>query len=87
MTNNKVIYASFSTDDHLFVNLNGRTAGDGIQVEIMGEIGTRYRLGASTNLTIWTAILDMTNLTGSLHYLDLSTTNQPQKFYRAVILP
>jgi len=87
MTNNKVIYANFSTDDRLFIYLNGSKVSAGVHVDLVGEIGIRYRLDASTNLTTWTELLGMTNLTGSLHYLDLGTSNQPQKFYRAVILP
>jgi pectate disaccharide-lyase len=37
----------------------------------------------STNLTSWSAIYTNPALTGSLIYLDATTTNQPRQFYRA----
>ncbi len=88
MNKNKLIYANFSINDLLSISLYASNSlAGGIQIDLAGEIGTHYRLDASTNLAGWIQLLDMTNFAGSLHYLDLSASNQPQKFYRSVILP
>ena len=50
-----------------------------------GEPDIWFELQASTNLANWQAIATLTNIVGTLQYVDLESTNAPQRFYRAVL--
>lgn len=88
MNQNKLIYANFSTNGSLSLTLgSGPGTSQGVEVDLMGEIGTHYRLDGSTDFTNWTTLYNLTNGVGILRYIDLTASNQNRKFYRAVILP
>jgi hypothetical protein len=59
--------------------------GGGIQVTITGLPGDVYRVLASTNLLNWQTIASVTNLTGSVFFVDPGATNYNKCFYRLVM--
>lgn len=88
MTTNKLITANFTKRSALTdtAPLGGMTAG-GLRLLLAGELGGRFQLEASTNLTNWAALTLLTNLTGRTQFTDPGGTNTPIRFYRAVQLP
>ena len=84
----ETIYANFTTNNSLVIYpVTPPGVADGMAVDLLGEPGTHYRLDASTSLTNWNALYNLTNSVGTLHYIDLGATNLPRRFYRTVILP
>jgi hypothetical protein len=57
------------------------------ELQLSGEIGRRFELHASSNLTQWFWLTNLTNTSGSMPYTDTSATNQPRRFYKATQLP
>jgi hypothetical protein len=67
------------------VGTNGNPAG-GVTVDLVGSSGQTYRFQATTNLSSSWVDVD-TNSAGSngaLQFIDVSATNYPHRFYRAV---
>jgi uncharacterized delta-60 repeat protein len=54
---------------------------------LSGIAGQTVVIEASTNLAVWSALATNTLGLGPLYFSDPSTTNFPQRFYRAVLLP
>ena len=59
--------------------------GGGILVGLTGSSGDVYRVLASTNLLNWQTIASVTNLTGSVFFVDPGATNYNHRFYRLVM--
>ena len=59
--------------------------GGGFQVSIAGSPGEIYNLMASTNLINWQTIATVTNVTGTVDFLDPISTNFNQRFYLEVM--
>jgi hypothetical protein len=57
--------------------------GAGFEVTLKGLVGEHYILSASTNLISWKPLATLTNLTGTIKYLDAGATNLSQRSYRA----
>lgn len=88
MNQSKTIYANFSTNNSLSLRLvAGNGTSQGIVVDLNGELGTHYRLDASSNLVNWTALFNLTNSVGTLHFIDTNASNFNSRYYRGVILP
>jgi hypothetical protein len=64
------------------LSILGLTSSGMLQLRVQGAIGGRYVLESSSNLVNWSALATNEILAGSVDYLDLSMTNQPQRFYR-----
>jgi hypothetical protein len=63
--------------------VNGR-----FQLQLLGTVGGRYQIDASTNLTNWASI--STNLipgSGFTNFIDVDSVLFPRRFYRALFLP
>jgi hypothetical protein len=63
--------------------INGR-----FQLQLLGTVGGRYQIDASTNLTNWASI--STNLipgSGFTNFIDVDSVLFPRRFYRALFLP
>ena len=58
-----------------------------ISLVVTGEAGHYVDIYASSNLTHWTWLTGSFNPGGVLYFSDLEVTNQPARFYRAVLLP
>lgn len=58
--------------------------GAGFEVTLKGLVGEAYLLSASTNLDSWQPLATLTNLTGTVKFLDPAATNLTQRHYRAV---
>ncbi len=58
----------FSLNDYLF--------------SVIGSTGRVYLIDASVNLTNWTTLATLTNLTGTIQFRDNASTNLPRRFYR-----
>ncbi len=88
LNQSETIYANFTTNDSLLIYpVTPPGTADGVALDIFGELGTHYRLDASSDLVNWTSLYDLTNYVGTLHYIDPNATNLPFRYYRAVILP
>jgi hypothetical protein len=87
MTQSKTIFANFSRNNSLSLQLSPNGLSDGVYIDLNGEIGTVYRLDASANFLTWTPLYTLTNYVGTLHYIDSGVTNFNRRFYRGVALP
>jgi hypothetical protein len=88
LTQSKTIYANFSKAGALsFQPLGLRSLREGFELTLNGEYATAYRIDGSTNLTDWVPLITLTNSFGTLQFIDYSTTNFSDRFYRGVPLP
>ncbi|HEY2952542.1 MAG TPA: lysyl oxidase family protein [Verrucomicrobiae bacterium] len=62
-------------------------SGSGVQLTLTGIAGFHYEIHSATALGAWTPLQQVTNLTGTFQFTDLTATNFTQRFYRAVLLP
>ncbi len=56
-----------------------------IGFDLLGQAGRSYDLQASTNLTTWTTLTNLTATNATTSFRDGPVTNQPWRFYRAVV--
>jgi outer membrane protein assembly factor BamB len=54
------------------------------QLTLTDQIGRTYGIEASSDLRAWTRVATYTNIGGVIRFIDNTTTNSTQKFYRAV---
>jgi len=54
------------------------------EFRLLGQTGQTYTLQFSTNFTNWTALTNVAGSVGPITIMDLSATNSPARFYRAV---
>lgn len=64
-----------------------RGTDGGVTFQITGEVGRTNVIEASTNLADWVPLRAVFNAGGTLPFTDLTATNLPQRFYRAVLAP
>jgi uncharacterized delta-60 repeat protein len=57
------------------------------QFSLTGPLGSNVIISASPDLQTWTPLLTNPLVNGSLIFTDLLSTNFPQRFYRAILLP
>ena len=88
MNQSKTITANFTRHPRLTV-LSGLDAlnEQGFRLTLTGEFGGHYRIDGSTNLADWTEQVALTNTYGSTQFADVSATNLPRRFYKAVKVP
>ena len=60
-------------------------SGAAPQVGLSGVVGQTYTIQASTDLTNWAALANVTLTNMTAQFLDASATNYPIRFYRAVV--
>jgi pimeloyl-ACP methyl ester carboxylesterase len=60
-------------------------SGGGNTISISGLTGDVYRVLASSNLFDWQTIATVTNLTGSVQFIDTGVSNFNRRFYRTVM--
>lgn len=61
--------------------------GGSFTLVVEGVPGVIYQIDASTNLVNWTTLTNLTSTGGFIVFTDLSATNFPGRFYRAVWSP
>jgi hypothetical protein len=54
----------------------------GVQITFSGSTGDIYSVLGSTNLLNWQTLASVTNLTGTMQFIDPDTANYHQRFYR-----
>ena len=59
----------------------------GALVTVTGGTGDRYEIQGSTNFVSWSPLLKLTNVTGTVQFVDPSATSQSHRFYRALLEP
>ena len=59
----------------------------GFRLEMVGVIGGRYAVDASSNLLDWTEVTVFTNLADRTFFLDPAASNAPTRFYRSRLVP
>ena len=64
-----------------------RLAGDDHRLQLTGRAGQRYRIETSADFGAWSNWLRLTNLTGTLHFIDPASNNAARRYYRAVLVP
>jgi hypothetical protein len=88
MNQRKVITANFTSRPRLFLDpCSGGFRPNGFQISLAGDLGAKYEVGISTNPPAWGALITATNTSGTLQFLDSSTSNRQQRFYRALQVP
>jgi hypothetical protein len=70
-----------STELPIITDFNASFDG-GAQLNVTGEIGSRYRFDISTNLYNWAWLGVRTNLTGEVSFVDSKASNCNSRFYR-----
>jgi hypothetical protein len=86
MNQSKIIMANFTGRPSLTVDPEGLDK-QGLHLTLTGDSGGHYRIDTSTNLVVWTALVTLTNASGTVQFTDISATNSPLRFYRAVGIP
>ncbi|MBI3852594.1 MAG: immunoglobulin domain-containing protein [Verrucomicrobia bacterium] len=88
MDQSKTIMADFTGRPGLIIE-NGPDAlnEEGFHLTLTGDVGGHYRIDVSTNLLNWSALLTLTNNTGTVPFIDPSATNSSLHLYRAVTVP
>jgi hypothetical protein len=59
-------------------------AATGLELTLTGFSSEVYSIEASTNLIAWQPLVTLTNLSGTLKFVDAGATNLPRRFYRAI---
>jgi len=82
-------YVDIGCDEYfippLFVS-SAPSSGHKFGGTVVGEVGIKIAIEATTNLVDWTSIATLTNLTGSCSFID-NATNFNRRFYRGKELP
>jgi hypothetical protein len=82
-------YVDIGCDEYfippLFVS-SAPSSGHKFGGTVVGEVGIKIAIEATTNLVDWTSIATLTNLTGSCSFID-NATNFSRRFYRGKELP
>jgi hypothetical protein len=60
-----------------------RFTANGFSLMLTGEVGARYEIQASEDLKTWIPLVTLTNLIGTIEFVDTAATNFNQRFYRA----
>ena len=60
---------------------------DALQISFTGDAYWTYTIETSTNLTIWSALTNLTSPDGLFNFSAGAITNSPQQFYRARVGP
>ena len=58
-----------------------------VTVTLSGSAGSRYEIEFSTNFQNWTVLTNETATNGTFSVVDTGITNQPLRFYRALLAP
>jgi hypothetical protein len=69
------------------LNKPQKRSDSNIQFELFGQISNSYTIEASTNLNTWTSLTNFVATTLPMDVTDLTATNSPMKFYRALEVP
>ena len=64
-----------------------RLAGGDKQIQLTGSVGQRYHIETSADFRAWSNWLRLTNLTGTLQFIDPVSSNAARRYYRAVLAP
>jgi hypothetical protein len=67
--------------------INRVSGGNLKQLDITGDVGLRYELQISTNLSNWSRLTDFTLDVSPYQYIDPASATQPTRFYRLLQLP
>lgn len=59
----------------------------GALLTLTGAAGDRYEIQSSSNLVSWAPLLNVTNGTGTVQFIDPSATSLNHRFYRALLQP
>jgi hypothetical protein len=93
MSSNRTITAHFSTQPRLEIaRCQGALSKEGFKMHVFSELGARIDIQAIThfegsttveNTDDWVTVGTVTNLLGWETFLDRTSLNYPQRFYRA----
>jgi len=76
-----ILQSEFSGAPLLDINRSGSS----VELAITGEIGSRYRLQASSNMEDWADVLTFVSQTNATRYVETNLPLLSQKYYRAVV--
>ena len=85
LNQSETIYANFSTNKNslLVYPVTPPGTGDGIAIDLIGQLGAHYSLDVSSSLLAWSNLYNLTNYVGTIHYIDSSASNTDHHYYRA----
>jgi hypothetical protein len=69
------------------LSMTTNKVGGSFVYELNGEPNHEYHVQASTNLVDWTNICTLLNTNGTVRFFDQDSTNNNQRFYRALVAP
>ena len=64
-----------------------RLSGGQVQLDMRGQASSQYVIEASADLSNWSQLTVVTNMTGNINYIDSQAAVFQHRFYRAVSLP
>ena len=64
-----------------------RLSESAVRLTLAGNLGARYTIEASSNLTSWLSLVTLTNVAGTVEYTDLTASHPSNLFYRAYVVP
>jgi len=64
-----------------------RLSESAVRLTLAGNLGARYTIEASSNLTSWSSLVTLTNVAGTVEYTDLTASHPSNLFYRAYVVP
>jgi hypothetical protein len=76
----------YDPDFHLKIASINMIANQQIQITITSEPGRRYTLQSSPDLVDWTEVESLDAFESTLSYFDNLNTEEPQRYYRAVVI-
>ena len=86
MTQSRVISANFTNWPVLIVSGQSLTP-QGFQFKLVSGPGLAYEVQSSSNLSAWSSLGPVTNVSGEMLFLDPAATNNSRRFYKATPWP
>lgn len=80
------IYVSIQTTNGSGVLQKPKLIGTNLTCDIVGAVSRNYLVQCSTNLTAWTDLTTLSNVTGTVTFTNVLGTDR-SRFYRTVLLP
>ena len=60
---------------------------DGFQFLLTGGFGARYQVEKNDDWQGWSPLATVTNVFGTMQFIDVTATNRARRVYRAVVAP
>lgn len=83
-----ILQLNYSLATATILKLTGRTPEGLNQIQVNGRAGLKFTLQGSLDMKSWTSLITATNsANGTFDFTDNTSTDLPNRFYRALVLP